>query len=84
MAEFSLVQPGRGTAFVAVIGLVALLAVLPTVVAVGPKAIPEVLAVGLAGLAAVIGGVKLVALAWGLAARFETSAPGVAAPASLD
>ena len=62
----------RTAAVLAVIGAAVLLAVLPALLAVGAATGQSIGLVGfLAGLAAVVGGVKLAAIAWGLAASVD-------------
>ena len=63
---------GRVSAAVAVVGAAVALAVLPPLVAIGAMTggARGVVAV-VAGLAAVVGGVKLAATAWGLAAAVD-------------
>src|SRR5438270_7527291 len=70
------VTPGRAVALVALAGLVLALAVLPALV--GLRIVPAAsgsAAVGVGLLVAVVGGVKLAAVGWGLAARFVAARP---------
>lgn len=62
------VGAGRALAITGVVGTAALMAALPVVVASGAA---REAVVGLAGLVAVVGAVKLAAMAWGLAAAVD-------------
>lgn len=62
---------GRWLALIGVIGLAAAMAALPVAAALGAAIPVQEAAVGLAGLVAVVGGVKLAATVWGLAAALD-------------
>src|SRR5437660_2447367 len=74
---------GRVASLVGVAGLAIGLGVLPIVVALVPTA-GQWLAVGAGSLVAVAGGVKLAAVGWALAARFEADSTLRVAMAPID
>ena len=69
----ALAGPGRVAALVAVVGVAVGLAVLPALIGLGlgPSSFWERVAAGLGGLVAVVGGVKLAAMAVGLLFRVK-------------
>jgi len=77
--------PGRAVAAIAVLGLAVALAVLPALLGFGvaPRPVLQA-AASLAGLVAVVGGVKLAAMCSGMAARVETIPAGWTSAASID
>jgi len=79
------VGSGRSIASIAVLGLAVALAALPALIGVGlaPAPVGRV-AAGLGGLVAVVGGVKLAAVCWGLAARVVSSPARRFPAASID
>lgn len=78
-------QPARVLAAIALLGLVVGLAVLPALVGFGVAPGPVLqAAAGLGSLVAVVGGVKLASVVWGLAARFAASQGHWAAEPSID
>ena len=74
---------GRAASLVAAAGLAIGLAALPVLVAIAPGA-GRWLAVGAGSLVAVAGGVKLAAVGWALAARFEADSTLRVAAAPID
>ena len=83
--DAAIASPARTLAAVAVLGLVVGLAVLPILAGFGmaPGAVVQA-AAGLGSLVAVLGGVKLAAVAWGLLARFSARPGRGVAAASVD
>jgi hypothetical protein len=81
-------RPGRALALAAVGGLAAAMAVAPALAPIAPMTLQslhlEELTSGLAGLAAVVGGVKFLAMAGGVTARFLARPPSAVAIAPGD
>jgi hypothetical protein len=70
-------------ALIGIVGAVLLLMVLPAVIALRAVELPvEWVEAGLAVLGAVLGGVKLIAMAWGIGERFLIAHPAGAVAAA--
>ena len=89
--EFGVVSlgPGRALVLASILASVVALPVVPALASLAPVTLLqslhlELLTSGLAGLAAVVGGVKFLAMAGGVTARFLAGPPGVVAIAPGD